>query len=198
MTRLIPLLLLAVAPLLSSASLLRGRNFGNELPRAQISTFSCYPYMLDGLALPGTTVDPVWTCKDKHAEAGMIKSYTLEGDVESVIIENLGDGMNIPGLVKMTIPMSIVVNDSIDVTKEGIVFSFDHSRRERRHLATKTGIHKLLIVRVIDKNNRSPTHWQPALEKKFYGTGNDSNNICLVSDIYLTQLLFMERKNVYV
>ena len=69
-----------------------------------------------------------------------------------------------------------------------IVISDDHSRHSRR-LAVKTGTHRVLIVRAIDRSGNSPSHWKSHLRDDFFQDGNNlvsklQENIFSISAIY--------------
>lgn len=176
---------LSYLPISSDASLLRNTSSRKASP---LDTFDCYLYERDGIAPPGTTIEPQWTCEvEDPTDGSELRTFTFSGDIEAVMRDKFDFDITGYGGAgsRITVSWDAVVSGSSTIASDhvGITLNLDPSRRER-HLAALTGDRRVLIVRVIDNAGNSPTSWQNQLYDDFF---QDSNN--LVSLLSLSLLL---------
>lgn len=155
-TMLCACLLLAVTPIRSqSSSSLRHRRTTRRLE----SFVHCQILQLESISKPnGKKIDPQWACV---AETEGV-SFIID-DIKK-LRERFGEEVFLRS-TKLKVPW---VSGIISSNDSSISIVKEKDQKRRRHLATKLGTHKLLIVRVIG-NDTSPSLWKADLKKYYFG-----------------------------
>ncbi len=172
----IPSLFIYIAILIALPRV-RGRQYGHKRggdDRILLTDkyFDCNVFELDGMSVPnGATIEPEWICILEGGEAQETKTFFFDKDVKT----NLGDQLSDVSVTKMRVPWQAVNGTTIASGHSDITVSHDPSRRQR-HLASKFGGQKVLIVRVLGKDAK-PDNWISDLADGFF----NPNKVNLVS-----------------
>jgi hypothetical protein len=178
---------MAFMPQSANASHLRTKNSKNNKTtkdNATINTstrslqldtsFDCTIYEMHGMTPPGVPdMEPTYECVREASGTNSEKVYTIDTDVE----EKYGDQYRSHTLSKMTIPFE-AVDGSVIKDHPKISINTDHSRRDKRHLVSTMGNHKLLIVVIEDDYDHTVNRGDDELHEDYF---EDLNSVVSLS-----------------
>jgi len=173
MTKLFKCILLSLLSQ-SYCALLR-RKLDNEGERFTISneSFDCDVYELDGMSEPNSApIEPEFICIIEGSATQGRQTFFFDGDIEAQLGQQIDPNL---GSTSLTVPWDAVgIDNTISTNHPGIVIYHNPSSR---HLATKKGVHKVLIIRVV-ANDVKPINWKKDLVDGFFN--QEENNLVSV------------------